>query len=459
MIRKITLVTAAALCLCTSLSQAQGSRLVSRHLDRFNTSWVPYDSVTFTYPNGAGGDANDFHSNRLPYDTAMSYGWNGSTYVAYIRHLQGFDTQGRITERITQPINGTTITNQDRITYTRDGNGNIIEEVTQYWLNNNWLNVNKVVRTFDGNNNMLTFEYINWNTNTNNWEPGGYLTVNTYNGNNNVLHTVNAQYNPGTSQYDSSYRNEWHYTNNLEDTSWSYNWSGGWQISARTMFTYNGNNVNTWFCTQNRVNNAWVNSNQNYYLFNTNNEVYGDSLQMWDANLNNWENYGRSHRVWDGNNNMIEYLWEQWDSTNAVFENNFVDSYAYNNFNQTTWSKRQTWDTANDVWTGAYANTEYRYYYEPYTVGVASVTAPSGSMQVYPSPAVSQVSVKLTWNKPQDFKIAIYDMQGRLLRQWGEKAIKDYTRTIPLTGMAPGTYILQVKGKDATMQEQFVILQ
>ena len=130
----------------------------------------------------------------------------------------------------------------------------------------------------------------------------------------------------------------------------------------------------------------------------------------------------------------------------------------YNSFNQVTWWKRQAWDTTSQSWVGQYGFTDNKYYYELYTADIKNTQPTAGNLSIYPSPAHNSVNIDMKWNNAQDFTVAIYDMQGRLVRQWGEKATPEYKKNIPLNNIAPGTYLLQVRGKEATVQEQFVIM-
>ena len=457
MIRKITLTLLAAICILSADVFAQSSRLVAKHTIYYNTSWAPLDSAVYTYPTGAGGDYWDLANNRLPYDTARHVGWDGTNWIPYMRYTQSFDINGRIIERIRYQISGITVTNDDKTIYVRDGNGNVLDETSQDWVTNAWVNQYRTISTYDGNNNRLTQRIDNWSTTNNAWTMN-YMYVYTYDGNNNMTSNVNTTYNSGTSQWDSTYRNVFHYINNLNDTSWGFSWSSGWQPGSRTIQTFNVNNLSEMYLNQNWVNNAWENSSQGYTLFITSSVSYGDSMQTWNTTTNSWMKFSRGRNTYDGNYNSLVYLWETYDTANNVYVNNYIDSATYNSFDQVTWTKKQKWDTTNHVWTGSYAYTDNLYYYELFTADVKTVQQSLGSMIVYPSPARSNVNISMKWNKPQDFVVAIYDIQGRIIRQWGEKATNEYKKNVPLAGIAPGTYILQVKGKDATVQEQFVIM-
>ena len=184
-----------------------------------------------------------------------------------------------------------------------------------------------------------------------------------------------------------------------------------------------------------------------------------DSAQLWSSFHNAWVNMNRSQSSYDNNNDPVAYLYQTWDTVANSFVNDYVDSSAYNAFHQVTWMKRQTWDATTQSWAGAYGNRDSRYYYQLYTADVKGLPNDVSKLNIFPSPARGQVNIALTWNKPQDFTVAIHDIQGRLLRQWGEKAAREYTTTIPVSELSSGTYILEIRGKETRIQQQFMIIQ
>jgi hypothetical protein len=283
--------------------------------------------------------------------------------------------------------------------------------------------------------------------------------VYTYNGNNDMTSNVSATYNYGTSQFDSTYRNEQYYnTNNMVDSTHGSSWNSGWNLNSRSYNYYNTGNVNIGYLTQSLVNNVWGNGYRGFTLFDQNNYSCGDSSQNWLTYNNSWRNLSRGRSTFDNNVNGVAYLYENWDTANNVYVKDFVDSMEYNTDNKLAWNKRQKWDATTQTWTGQYAFTENRYYYEPYTAGVRSLNETPGELVLYPIPARSNLNVKLNWNKPQDFAIVIYDMQGRPVMQLGEKVAKEYKRNIPVHHLPAGNYILQIRGKENRMQQQFTIL-
>ena len=454
MTKKITLFFIALCCIIATETLAQNaSRLIARHTIRFDNVWAPFDSANYIYSPGRGGDAWDLNSGKLPYDTAKAVAWDGANWLPYMEQRQTISTWGLILDRTDINMG----TNNSKLLYTYDGNGNKLEELTLDWQNNAWVNQARVVYTYDGNNNMLTQTYESWSTTNNAW-VNPWIWVYSYDGNNNMVRNVSASWNTGTSQFDSSnlYTNYYN-TGNKQDSSFHFSWNGGWQLSSRTTSTYDMNWVSLTYLVEYWVNNAWEGGVRGFTVFDQNNIPCGDSTQQWITWNSAWRNFYTGANAFDGNMNSVSYLYKVWDTGYATFINNYVDSMAYNTDDLLIWSKRQGWDTTNQVWVGMYGYTENKYYYEPYTAAVKNVSKVASEMKLYPVPARSYINISVNWNKPQNFTAAIYDVQGRLLRQWGETACKEYKINMLLQGLPPGNYVLKLRGKEEHLEKRFVI--
>jgi hypothetical protein len=101
------------------------------------------------------------------------------------------------------------------------------------------------------------------------------------------------------------------------------------------------------------------------------------------------------------------------------------------------------------------------YYYEPYTKANEPDTGPQEAIPsrlvVYPNPASGTVNIKMGWGEPQNFMIAIYDIQGRLVRQWSGQPVSRYSKMVPIADLAPGRYILKVMGTKEQQSSEFVV--
>lgn len=78
-------------------------------------------------------------------------------------------------------------------------------------------------------------------------------------------------------------------------------------------------------------------------------------------------------------------------------------------------------------------------------------------MLLYPTPANNFLKIKLHFNQPAPFTIAIYNIQGALLLQYSEDAVSEFNKTIPTLNLTSGNYFISLQGKNTNMVKQFVV--
>lgn len=157
------------------------------------------------------------------------------------------------------------------------------------------------------------------------------------------------------------------------------------------------------------------------------NEVY-KVTQLFSQSLNNYENY-EQHTV-------------SYNSYNQPLE---MRDYVWNNAPTSQWQPAIKWPYLR------------KFIYELYATDIKNTTQPTTEALLYPSPASDFIQVSLTATKPSQAKLAIFDIQGRLLRQWTEDIAGTSERTIPVNTLASGNYILHITTTEGTMAKQFAI--
>lgn len=456
--RKFTLLALMMLGVNAVKTTAQTMRLSEVHRSYYFTvagGWSPFDSVQLKYPSNNGATSVDFDANKVKADSAYFLRYISGNYQPQKIETKTFDIQGRIIEKIIHTYNNPNYEPTERYAYSYNGNNDETEELTQMYNSGNWENYYKVTRTFDVNNNMTHLLNESW---LNGAWVNSQQRAYTYDVNNNMVTYKFMMWNSGTSAWDSNYYQHFYYTNNLEDSVYTYGWQSGWVPQGRYYCTYDVNNDNTHRLHQNwnAGTSTWENGLQTFTHY-VNHLPVIDTTMNWPANIGNWRYNYRYGYTYNTDGNMLTYYYQDWDTTNAVFVNNILDSSTFNGLYKTM-RRSYTWDNV----TNSYGATDYdaitKYYYQPYTADVKSVEKTAGTLTIYPVPTRNNLNIKMQWKEAQDFTIAIYDMQGRLIKQTGEKATKEFVKNISVNGLPAGNYILKVRGKDATVQEQFVIM-
>lgn len=461
MTKKLTLAAVAMLLLTGGMNAQNASRLIGRSVWKWSGSqWNFDDSANYHYSPGKGGGLEELSAEALAYDSSMQVVLYQGNYLPYRKSIQTLNNSN-VLQRLMTENNLTTFINYRLYDYTYNGNNMRLSDTLKNWNtgNNQWVNQVRRTRTFDGNNNLLSLVIENWDVNNSQWMNVSAFYY-AYNGNNQT-DEKSLVWDGGLSQWDSAgWRHyDWN-TNNQWDTITNYVYSGTWTPTSQIYFLYDGNNNNTeqWSRVWNSTLNQYE-TNMNWQMdYDGNNYKTTDTAYYWDDVNNAWYTSTQNNYWYDGNGNLAKWIVMEYDTANAVYRNISYDTMAYNSFNQGTYTRRLSWNTGTNDW-GQTNDREYYYYYELYTASAAHLAKNAGELKLFPSPAMGSVNVDVKWNEPQDFTISIYDMQGRQLRQWSEKATSQYRKNIPLAGMAAGTYLLQVRSKDATTQGRFVILQ
>ncbi len=422
MARTLTLLAGILLCMISTQTFAQDSRIIAH---RKNVHPNPNDSVRFTYSFGNMGDYNDFIADRLKFDTLYNLDYSSGIFIYGTKVVNSYNQQGLRSQALV--LSGSNA-NVGLYLYTYDMNDNLLEKRSKSWVNNAWKDMVKLVQTFDVNNNMLTSETFLWNdTITGNW-MAQLKSIYTYDVNNNATIMASLTYNIGSSQYDSSIKYTYHYTNDLLDTTWTRNWT------------------------------AWDNAKRTFNFYQGGNTFIGDSTQVWDVNTSAWQdNSSRRYRI-DNNSDLVSITYKFPNSQTGILENVSQDTMVYNSYHQVTWDMSLGWNSTSGTFGQVIGSVENKYYYQEFDNTAVNNVSAKNFLHVFPSPAMNNISIHANFETPEAFKVQIYDMQGRLVFQTGEKATKEYSRNIPLHDLASGNYILQIDGNKTKAQQKFTII-
>ncbi|MBS1689976.1 MAG: T9SS type A sorting domain-containing protein, partial [Bacteroidetes bacterium] len=132
---------------------------------------------------------------------------------------------------------------------------------------------------------------------------------------------------------------------------------------------------------------------------------------------------------------------------------------AYNSDNFVTTYTTTTWDTTASSWVQKNSDQQSRYYYEAYTgLLVNNTNNINCDLSLYPSPASSYINIDLKWDNTQPCLLAIYDMNGKLYKQWQTTAGNSYHASVPVNQLPAGNYILEVQNDKGQTAKQFSIV-
>lgn len=434
-------------------TQAKTTALASRLVAVASLTYLPdsadfviMDTAHVTYSGERGGDLNSMY---LKFDDGISWSDTGTGLQPSEQYHQTFDVNDNILTSLSESWNGSAWVNNWGTLFTYDGNNNTTTEIEIEWNGSNWDSSYKYSYSYDVNNRLIAEIGQAWNGS--NWENDYSFNI-TFDLNGNPIVTTLSEWN-GTI-WDSSSKNISTYNgNNLITLLRHQEWNGtAWEDNMQVATTYDMNNIVLTVTQQSWNGTAWVNTNMQTNTI-TNNDIVNEIYQMWQNN--GWVNMFNVVKTYDGNDNLITET-NQIYSVNA-FENFSRITRAYNSFNQVTSEKDDSW--VNNTWAPEDGDFWGRYYYEDYnTTGINNI-ATAGNFNVYPVPANNHIKVDMAWEEAQPFTVSILDMQGRLIRNFSEKAMKNYSKSIDVSQLPAGNYLIKLTtttGKAA--YQQFTVM-
>lgn len=369
-----------------------------------DTQWSTscYQKHTHTF------DANDnVASLRIFNWVAATSSWDTTSEYLYTW------TPGKDTASVVYRYkSGTSLQFISRATYDHNVMNNRTSELYEYWNNtlSAWEYGRRNIMLYDssGINRLLDSTEI-YNTTTLTWNPAN-KTVCTYSGKNIV-----------TRKYYVYSSGVWVFSMSYDSTA------------------YNTNNLITSFDKLNIISGVPTPNVRSLYTYNTDNTLqYTDHYETYPHPSLTF--ISRSHFNYVNGNLVLEYETDIAGDTTAM---NYYYYDVYNNVNRYEHATR-----SGGKWV---VQNRYLYYYEPvFKTGINTTNTFDGKLQVYPVPAAGVLNVNVTFNQPQSFTATICDMHGRVVKQWNEQATVEYSRSILTNELAPGSYMLNINGKQKT---------
>jgi hypothetical protein len=354
-----------------------------------------------------------------------------------------FNSAGMLTRYIRTTTGGsTTLLNDDTYVY----NSLMLPDSITKWTG--IYAGTRDVYDYDNNGNILYTLRWEFNTNPMDWWPSWQWT-HTYH-NNKVVKIYAEQWDPNFVVWDPGYVDSFIATGTGSDSMYvRYSWNGtGYNETWRHRYKRDGSNR---ILSDSTFQNGSFDS-VTYFQYDAQGRLVVDSSMVWVP-----------IQMQPGSHHAYRYNAQSGITAIKTFHANpvgmppvlaSIDSFTYNVTNQVT-SRRNYDSTSGQLTASVYPDIQY-FYYEP-IVGVAEVAAPD-ALQLYPVPATTYINISMSFTKPQAFSVRIFDMQGRLVNKWQEQPQQTYNKQIPLTGIAPGQYTLQIFAGSESASRQFMVV-
>ena len=367
-------------------------------------------------------DTFDSHGN-LVYYLSQLYDTAAGEWKSYVQIAYSYDVHNNQISSVEQDMDVTTATlkNKSHRGSTYDANNNILTDTSANWSGSAWVYSMLNIYKYDPLNNLTgSLQKLYSGGAWNNISKFTYF-LNAVNKPDSVIVSV-----PSASIWKNGSKNTYTYdaaNNELSDTS--YTWkdvSSVWHKSALHTYTYAGGDKLSDEYRQ---------------------EMTGDTV----LKNNTYTSY-----TYDANHNMLIYLFQTWDTAAGLYADYLRSDNSYNadNVPDTTtvlMKKSAAWIMSYRV-----------LYYYTAPSAVKNIVDNGGDMHLYPSPANGYMNVDIKWKTAQAARLAIYDMNGRLCRQWTADASLNYHSNIPTANLPAGNYILKVQGDAGQVARQFSVV-
>lgn len=269
-------------------------------------------------------------------------------------------------------------------------------------------------------------------------------------------------------------------------------WNGtGWFFADSTIYTYNASNniTSRVYKVFTPTSGMFINSTQDIYSYNSSGQLTKAMHNSWDKFISNWAVYARDIYSYDGAGNLSTVIHFNLDASSRLVPGS-KDSNAYDASTNLTSSTNMLFDTAsktfvnNSMYTITYDTSnrplvyttqswngtgwtyyigqdkQTHYYYDLYADTSTSVQNVNNivAFNVYPVPAASFFNINIDWQIAQPFTISMYDVNGRLVKQWTEKATKNYHKAILTSDLNSGNYFIKVNSDNGQLTQQINII-
>jgi hypothetical protein len=327
-------------------------------------------------------------------------------------------------------------------------------------------------QTFDNQGRIVTHQ---WGVQT----PENFI----YSGNDLVEHTNDHYYN---AHFTYRYKNglldsllEEHYQSNLSNAITKYNYNSSGQLtSTQTYYHLNNDSAKTlyFYDSNNRLNKKLIFKTllpANYikkfdtadlitYVYTTGADVQREEHSVHITGTDSLILSETHDNMYDAAHNKLQDICVTNDGFSTALDDSFKRTYTYNTYGLITKLESQRWYNGKWDYRGdtIYQRSShiFTFNYELYwPTSVSQTKEKETDVKLYPSPASDFIRIETEWKNAISFTVAIYDIQGRLERQWQEQGIKTYSRTVPLSELPAGMYILKMKCGDEEVAKQFII--
>lgn len=431
---KITLTALLSAGLVTAATAQQLPRLQAQsHYGFDGTNYSPTDSVKYSYGGTRGsspqpfGNMDELFDNS--YDRADSFRYTGGTWSQYARTSKTYNGNN-LDERTMESYDGTNWNNEDKVTVEYKS-GKPDTARYDYWStqgSGNWRSSSKVGYTWSGNY-PATITRIAWRF------GGG--------GSSGWRNDYHIAYTYSSGNITSETIQQWDNNNSM------------WVNDTKQDITYGGNGPTVF------TNSDWDNGANNFILQNRGTYTYSSGRQEkltedYTTNAGStWENSAEYRYYYAGTGAQPDTMtYHTWDPFSSRWNNTRRYIYTYNSYGQVTKIVTESW---NNAWAATSSDDMTNYYYDLHPTNVANTNPLENSINVFPSPAATNVKVQVGTKIGQVLHYALTGVNGTVVKRWS--AVNNgLAQDVSVNELPAGNYFMVVHDGQHVTTKQFTVV-
>lgn len=440
-------------CLTASLNAQIISRLTAQANTGYDTTngtgYIPVDSSVYTYGYSR---SSDMKTGLYLFDTSIRHQNTGSGLVLSERYLRTYEDPAavRVQSEIKQVYTNGAWQNNQQTTYhypASFGTTNSTKKDTilvESWNNpsNAWYKLSRTSITYNTNKDVTEELIQKFNNLSQTWDNERMIT-NTYTSNK-LTSRIEKQWDMTGSTWRNVLQVAYSYSGNNLMTETTQGWdqsTTSWTPIMKIEYAYNtsGENISKTYSRWLPPTSTWDFTTKDQYEY-TSGSMTSDTFSSWNGT--SWERNWLYTYTYDNAKNLLMALTRTPGPDSFLYYR--MQEWTYNTYNQPTKFMASEWNFVTKMWDPMNGSaTLSNYYYTLFNVGVKPLS-PAISVNVFPVPAQNFFVLSLELDRQSQLKGALYDMQGRMVKYWSETAAKSYRRTVPVSELPNGIYILHI---------------
>lgn len=204
------------------------------------------------------------------------------------------------------------------------------------------------------------------------------------------------------------------------------------------------------------------NSYREFYTYYTGNDTNEILKQTWDLKTGSWENLTKRIYSYDANHNVLSNIIIEWK--NNAWDTFRRSRYTYNSHNLLASNETDFWNEYSHAWeyktdTFEFGQSQrFTFTYEPYfPASVTSKIADNEWINLYPIPAIDNITICINKTLKYPFHAGIYDMQGKIYTEWSVQTCSAYKQTMPIDNLPTGNYCIKLSAQEGEMVKKFMV--